>query len=353
MSIGERGIRRPARGMALIVLLLVLGIGALVVFTSQTARVQAQSERNTISLSALVRAKEALIARAVLDTNRPGSLPCPDTDGDGSAELFSGNRCPPNVEGLSNIGRLPYRTLGLPDFGDASGERLWYALSASLRDHPSAEPINSDTPTDLTVNGVGGIAAVLFAPGAPLAGQNHRPSNAASDYLDAGNAISDKAFTAGPVTASFNDVVLTISRTELMGAVARRVLAEVRGVGSPPTSGLRGYYDNPTNHAYPWAATTTSSGLPDPSQPQSGLLPHGVLSFDPATLTWLQNNNWLGMVSYAVAPSFQAGTAYPQACGADGTGCLSVGGFKRSQARVALGATELPVCTANPQTACP
>src|SRR5688572_8050210 len=90
-------------------------------------------------------ARQALIGRAIADANRPGSLPCPDGDDDGSADLFVGSAC------ASYIGRLPWRTLGIGDLRDDAGERLWYVLSPAFRDHPSAPPLNSDTRGTLMV----------------------------------------------------------------------------------------------------------------------------------------------------------------------------------------------------------
>src|SRR5690606_37402154 len=124
-----------------------------------------------ITLQALAEARRALIGRAAMDDDRPGSLPCPDTDNDGRADLWgkSGIHCP------SYIGRLPWKTLGLPELRDASGEVLWYASSPSLRDHPTAQPINSIQPAaELNILGIepaSDVAAVVIAPGGPLAGQ--------------------------------------------------------------------------------------------------------------------------------------------------------------------------------------
>ena len=110
------------RGAALMLMLVIVVMGiaaALVGSLSTTALKNARQETTAV---ALAQAKDALIGRAVSDNNMPGSLPCPDTNDDGSAELLSGNDCP------SYIGRLPWKTLDLPDLRDGSGERLWYAL---------------------------------------------------------------------------------------------------------------------------------------------------------------------------------------------------------------------------------
>src|SRR6185436_7903320 len=185
-----------------------------------------------------------LIARAVADANRPGSLPCPDADGDGDAELFSGNDCP------KYIGRLPWQTLGLPDLRDAEGERLWYVLSPSHRDHPTAQPINSDTAG--MINVVGGapatdVVAVVIAPGRALtragaAGSQRRdcPANCNNpvNYLDVAGGVDNAVWApvAGVATLSsaaesnsFNDRVVPITRDEIMRLVERRAGRELGG----------------------------------------------------------------------------------------------------------------------------
>src|SRR5258706_14542187 len=82
------------RGVALIivVVLLLIGIGA-ALFAFIRPASQA-IERDKVTAAALAQASTALIGRAAADANRPGSLPCPDTNNDGIAEIFSGSDCP-------------------------------------------------------------------------------------------------------------------------------------------------------------------------------------------------------------------------------------------------------------------
>ena len=131
--------RRSQRGQAAFLVVMLFGLAAALLVYGMVDTTSAALRRDRDTAAAFAQAKQALIGRAVADDNRPGSLPCPDTDNDGSAETFVGADCP------SYIGRLPWRTLGLPDLRDASGERLWYVLSPRFRDNSAAEPINSDT----------------------------------------------------------------------------------------------------------------------------------------------------------------------------------------------------------------
>src|SRR5688572_16802996 len=156
--------RQRGQAMLLTVLLLAVGVAGLVYTLATPARFSLAADATTSA--ALAQAKVALIGRAALDQTIPGSLPCPDTDNDGSAELFAGNDCP------SYVGRLPWRTLGLPDLRDGNGERLWYALSPNFRDHSTGGALNSSTAGTLSVAGTqpaAGLAAIVFAPGSVVA----------------------------------------------------------------------------------------------------------------------------------------------------------------------------------------
>src|SRR4051812_11692042 len=160
------------RGQTLLLLMLMLSFGAVLFVSASTTEMGRSIKADSRTRDALEQAKQALVGRAVADANRPGSLPCPDTDDDGSADLFVGSACP------SYIGRLPWRTLGVGDLRDQHGERLWYALTPAFRDHPSAAALNSDTRGALTVysNSESTVLAteaiaVVFAPGFALRDQ--------------------------------------------------------------------------------------------------------------------------------------------------------------------------------------
>ena len=136
-------------GIALVLLLIVLIMAGAFAFYRSAGIGTGHAEQDAKLAATLARAKEALIARAVTDANRPGSLPCPDlitnsgglsnVPGDGKADMFTLTQCP------SYVGWLPWVTLDLPELTDDTGTRLWYALSPELRDDDSAQPINSDT----------------------------------------------------------------------------------------------------------------------------------------------------------------------------------------------------------------
>jgi hypothetical protein len=275
--------RRSDSGFALIALLALVMAGVMYFVVGQLDSAAVQRKRNDATTLALAQAKEALIGRAITDNNRPGSFPCPDSDGNGNADAFTGPDCP------NYIGWLPWRTLGIGDIRDGNGEHLWYAFSSTLKDHASAEPINQTRPMTITLNGVF-VAAIIFAPGAHLPGQA-RPSNLAGDYLDGSNADGDIAYVALPASATFNDQVLSVTSNELFDRVAYRVAAEIRG---DPSNGLDRYFQNSGIPALPYAATTPSGNEAPPVL--NGYIPYADLMYPGSS--WLHNNNWFDLAQY-------------------------------------------------------
>lgn len=284
------------RGVALWMLLVLLAMAGSYTWY-RTANSQAGRAQQDSRLAAtLARAKEALLARAVTDDNRPGSLPCPDLitnspglsniPGDGKADMFAMTQCP------SYVGWLPWVTLDLPELTDDTGTRLWYVLAPALRDDDNAQPINSDTAPGLTVDGNGSeIVALIIAARSPLTGQN-RPSNAPGDYLDGENGNGDDhTYVTRPASDSFNDSVLVITRQELMAAVEKRIANEVRSCLEQHASSAAN-----SDHRYPWPAPFSASnregranslfGRVPTTQPGSG--PEAALQNSIAKLTLAQ-----------------------------------------------------------------
>lgn len=200
--------RRPRRAgqdgvvLLLIVIGLVVGAGALLV-TGMIRSSENKFSRDQITQDSLRQAKEALLAYAGAWPNRrgtdptvvsndvwaqkrpPGFLPCPDRDNSGAPPGQCGNEV--GSSQASRLGRLPFRTLGLPDLRDGHGERLWYAVSSKYKTSDpnydlnpetglgtisirsaSGELLHDGTNTNLYNADSGGVVAVIIAPGPPI-----------------------------------------------------------------------------------------------------------------------------------------------------------------------------------------
>ncbi|MEM7540803.1 MAG: hypothetical protein AAF384_04360 [Pseudomonadota bacterium] len=224
--------RHPSRqrqnGVVIITFLLIL-ITASSYALLRALNIAAQSEptENLLaSKEALNRAKAALIGYAVAFESGPGRLPCPDSTGSGTLGSTDAN-C--DLASKTETGRFPWRTLGMDELLDGDGAPLWYALTDAYRHFPLVEPVNSETTGGFTLDGESDIVAVIIAPGPALGNQDRKTSNAysASDFLEGDNASKgDGSFTAVSGDDA-NDLVLTLTRAELMAQVETTVMTEV------------------------------------------------------------------------------------------------------------------------------
>lgn len=180
-------------------------------------------DSNAQTAQALAQAKEALIAYATARYNeRPGELPCPDRDNNGTAQSSCNTV-------TTQIGRLPWSTLGLSDLRDGAGERLWYAVSHNFKNNTAVTPLNSNTPGQLSVTGIApasNVIAIVFAAGAAVAGQTRSTANVnnVAHYLEGENANGDTTFTTAVSSGTFNDRLLAITAAMFFspGGDARR-----------------------------------------------------------------------------------------------------------------------------------
>jgi hypothetical protein len=224
-------------------------------------------EREQRNMNALREAKAALIAYAAGEqwqkykgqaTDQPGALPCPDIVHDGTEDEEGDSDCVLPLNS-SLIGRLPFKTLGTRDLRDASGERLWYALSANFRKATGTTIINSDTmpcdtpvcaPAEIHLSVIGAapannVVAVVFAPGDAIAGQARSSDSTSAAYNNAVNYL--EAFSLGdgihftfrtpalppgsfndpalPPGTLLNDRLIVITQAELMAPVEPVVAA--------------------------------------------------------------------------------------------------------------------------------
>ncbi|TWI06218.1 prepilin-type N-terminal cleavage/methylation domain-containing protein [Luteimonas cucumeris] len=99
------------RGFSLVELAVVLVVlGLVTLLLVRFLGTAAHEQREVASRSLLTRADDALLAYAMVNSR----LPCPDSDGGGIEDCAAGQ-----------VGRLPYKTLGLPD---ANARRIRYGV---------------------------------------------------------------------------------------------------------------------------------------------------------------------------------------------------------------------------------
>lgn len=350
--------------IALMVVVLAITAGLLSAYNGRNSQV----ERDKITDAALAQAKMALIAYAVsrpisftgslANAIRPGDLPCPDINDDGEAESDCG-AADGSTKQAERLGRLPWKTLGLPDLRDANGERLWYAVSSNFKERFRYTPLNSDTTGTISVRdntgsliqdaSLGnGVVAVIIAPGPPLTRSDQtsvqaRPSINPKDYLEIANGEDNadfvdgqtNGFISGPVFDSShnlvsNDRLIWITRDELSPFLEKRVAAEVAFC-------LREYAAINGNQ-YPWAAADISFSdtvntrfgrLPEPlfsATAVSGMSDTWGTSCSITMLGWWPN--WRELVFYSVSNNHKPGANPTKTCGIDlsGVDCLSVNG---------------------------
>ncbi|WP_170285875.1 hypothetical protein [Propionivibrio limicola] len=351
-------------GAALLIMLLgvVLAFTSLIASPLSKAAIDAQRQRKT--LAALAQAKQALIAWSVMqgdigtDSNhRPGTLPCPDSNYFGSAN--SGNAsgsC--SSGGATAIGRLPWKTLATGPLRDADGELLWYVVSDNFR-RPGLNnaAINSDTPgTLLLYAGEGGtrlspagdeLAALIFAPGPPLNGQNRLTfPNEVGSYLDRhgnwNNTSTVGPFIAGPWrdaqgNAVINDLIIGISARELIAAIEKRVLAEASQAQERHALANGGKYPNPAaanglGCTAPIANINAAGTCASDATTCFGRLPEDSLA--PYVAPWFLKNGWGRTIAYAVNKNDAR-----QADGSNCTSSLNVDGALKRFVLIAPGTT--------------
>lgn len=369
-------IGQKQQGITLLMLAILITIVSFSFLFSFITSNSVKNERDKKTATALAEAKAGLIGFAVSvnlpnttclaaqnNCARPGDLPCPDTDDDGDAESSCGN--PAGTTGQDDrIGRLPWKTLGLPDLRDGNGDRLWYAVSNSFKNNfrtsctvPGAVGcLNSDTVGTITVrrsDGTvinnastgSGVVAIVFSPGTPITREDGVVQDRgcsgcttnATNYLDVVTSVDDNSsftdssatdgFIAGPVLdnsgrAILNDRLLTITIDEVMSVLEKRVANEALNC-------LKNYASSIPGGRYPW--TTNGAGVypsfADSTDHRIGRIPDTLftntvvssLTLMPGTWPaackiysssgwWL---NWKELVFYAVAWDRDPASTFP------------------------------------------
>jgi type II secretory pathway pseudopilin PulG len=323
--------RGKQHGAALMVMLVIMIVGGAAILVSSLSSSSLQIARDKTTADALAQAKDALIGKAITYNDYPGSLPCPDTDNDGVSDAGGASECP------NYIGRLPWKTLGLPDLRDGAGERLWYTLSRNFRRYDSVRPLNSNTKGTLPVYNADGVTlrtkpgydavAVIFAPSSPVGSQMRNTvaqQNNAANYLDTAssrnNATAGGPFIAGAKSDTFNDQLIYITTKNLIPLIEQRVAGVVK-------QALTNYYL--ANNYYPWADTiSASSDYNANADLNRGWLPDNAAAGTPNWAAgnlpqWYFDNQWYTLIYYSVARNY---TGDPGDCSSCTSSTLSVDG---------------------------
>jgi hypothetical protein len=286
-----------------------------------------QLARDQITVAALAQAKDALIGYAITygDThpgNVYGFLPCPDIDGTNFNKPAQGVPDPTcGTQNVSQIGRLPWRTLDLSLLRSGDGECLWYAVSGTYKNSPKTGLMNWDTNGQLRVYASDGTTlltpadnqavAVIFAPGTASPGQNRTPvtntstcgdNYTVSNYLDndtvhrinnadiaAGKFIQshEDRDANGNIILTVNDRIVFITKQDIWNAMQKRkhFLDTLDSMTQKVALCIADYGNKNAlsgNHSLPWPAPlvlsnyATSISYNDHSGIYTGRLPNVI-----------------------------------------------------------------------------
>ena len=323
----------------MILVLMVAAMGVTRYALSGTSVVAEQISNNAAQMAII---KSALIAYSINGRNpapaacpattnaRPGELPCPDTDNDGIEECL--------CTAAGRVGRVPWKTLGIAEPKDASGETFWYVLSATHRPwYSTGGPaiINSDSKGSLSVwkddmvtNLTNEAIAVIIAPGQAIGTQRRSTTVAeecnltnsviaqnlcANNYLEGtpGGGFNWKnngpfvMSLTSPSPGTFNDQLLPVTTSDILPVVEQRVGKDVIGL-------LKQYKIKSACNCFPWADNNWD-GVSDTTA-LYGNAPLGTATPEawgsgaiPALPSYLTLNNWWRVIYYAVGDRITAG----------------------------------------------
>ena len=193
----------------LVIITLLLG-GLLVPFTTQV-----EQRRIVETNKAMEEIKEALLGFAIAN----GRLPCPDTTGDGIADV-----CPFGNTTTSG-GNIPWVDLGVAN-ADAWGQHFQYRVSGAFTTAISLQPLTTGSGngilqvcTDSTCNAflATNIVAVIYSSGKNGAVQPPSGADELENTTLPANSKFDRTFVShvyvgpGAGTAEFDDLVTWLS----------------------------------------------------------------------------------------------------------------------------------------------
>ena len=282
------------------VILIGMGGVALTGLAQQTLK-EVREHRYQHNKEMLEQAKEALLMYVYrspqFNSEGPGRLPCPDEDNDGTGDA--------NGPSCVAVGRFPWNHVNLDFFEprDSSGETLWYAVSDSFHNLGGGPAtVNSDSVGTISIvdqsgnliydGAVNGVAAVILAPGKPVArdqddndangyeylqvrntnAQRNNPINYLDDTLtgfdnsfflnSSGTPVN--SFIKGPVYDSnqnlvINDQIIIITTDELVAMAEMATLQAYRDAVDDYQQNIWG--TNVGSYRYPWLDDYSTTDL--------------------------------------------------------------------------------------------
>ncbi|EDN71007.1 conserved hypothetical protein, membrane or secreted [Beggiatoa sp. PS] len=315
-------------GAALIIFLTIMVLGVSAILLSElNTNTDLMLDDQAQTAQILAQAKEALIGYAVnyYDTvssagisqeGRYGFLPCPDVDNNVAyPEGVEHGNCVGQDQ--SSLGRLPWRTLGLPPLRDGAGECLWYAISGTYKnatiDTVRTNMLNEDTnglfevllsdgtTTPSTIVGQtpqDRAIAVIIAPGKRLSSQTRQTESdteicggnyTATNYLDSDSTANvnnadfsidadtvNEFITTQDNSSPINDQIAYITREELWSYVRKRTdfMENMQTLTRTAAQCIANYPNSLVDRRLPWAAPMNLLDYSEDSQydDQSALL---------------------------------------------------------------------------------
>ena len=251
-SINPRFLTCKTNGSALLLFMFVLFIVSLSFWDYILPRFISDPSQNQTT-AALNLAKKSLLAYAASHYYRTNNdatvlsgwhayLPCPEATTQSSGnEGNQANYCSPR--GLNALGRLPWKSLRIPPLKDASGQCLWYAVSAAYKQNPKFLH-NADSPGMFDIYDINGIklnsdlsedriVAVIIAPGAALPYQQRGAYNSAlpcgypqaavnpADFLDRYQGMNNALIASQPDSI---DTFISTSTSQSLPAINDRII---------------------------------------------------------------------------------------------------------------------------------
>lgn len=206
------------RGAVLLIMLVIVIMGIAVALASSLGATALKTVRQEKTAAALSQARDALIGYSGSQTPIAGAgyLLVPDTGWTATPEGNSEGTL--GARDISVIGRVPWKTIGIPPLRDGQGECLWYVVSGRFKNSPKTNDyFNWDTQGQIDVIDANGdsiannVAALIVAPGSVLdsqgrtladpalaqCGGNYNARNYLDSYDSADSSVGEVNYFSG------------------------------------------------------------------------------------------------------------------------------------------------------------